>query len=88
MRWVKIKDKESGSDNPGSGTTCACDGKFVYINTKPNIVYANDKSGKQTSLPYSEAGTKNTVVIRTNDGRIKSADAKDVNDVVTLKDLM
>lgn len=88
LRWVKIKDAESGSGNPGSGTSCSCDGKFVYINVNPNVVYANDEFGKQTSLPYSETGTKNTVVIRTSDGRIKSADAKDVNDVVTLKDLM
>lgn len=88
-RWVKIKEVESGSgsDNP-SGGTCSCGDKFVVINVNPNVVYANDNKGKQTVLPYSESGGKNSVVIRTDDGRIKSADAKDVNDVVTLKDLM
>mgnify|MGYP004552134463 CR=1 FL=1 len=83
-RWVKIKD--SSSENPGGGS-CSCDDKFVYITKEKRIVYANGNDGKQSYIPYDTAPTENSLVMRTGDGRIKSAEAKEEKDVVTLKDI-
>lgn len=77
-RWVRIRDKDS---NPGSS------GNFVYVKVEPKIVYANDKDGKQTSLKYSENADPDTLALRTVDGRIKSASARENNDVVTFQDI-
>lgn len=83
-RWVKIKD--ASSDTP-SGESCSCDDKFVYITKEKQIVYANGKDGKQSYIPYDTAPTGNSLVMRTEDGRIKSTEAKEEKDVVTLKDI-
>lgn len=86
-RWVKIRDTKSESGGSSSGTTCDCDGKFVYIKKTPEIVYATDKSGNQAEVKYSSDIVNNALVMRTSDGRLKSNPAKDLNDVVTLKDI-
>lgn len=84
-RWVKIKDSESSSGGSGS---CNCNDKFVAKSNTASIVYGTDKTGSQTTLPYSETITANTVVKRNASGRIKSKDAAELDDVLTLKALV
>lgn len=82
IRWVKIKDKS----DTGSTTTCTCDGKFVFVSKAPNVVYGNDKEGRQTIIKYSDSSVNNSIAIRTTDGRLKSRSAKESDDVITLND--
>lgn len=82
-RWVKIKDSKSSGD----GGNCTCGDKFVLITDEAKILYGTDEAGKAKFVLYSENPISSTVVTRTSDGRIKSADAKEKNDVVTYKDI-
>lgn len=84
-RWVLIKSKDT-SDS-GSTATCNCSEKFVYISKNANVVYANDPSGKQTVIKYSNSSMNNSLAMRTVDGRLKSKPAKESDDVVTLNDV-
>lgn len=80
--WVKIKDKTSSE-----GGSCSCEDKFVPLVTEKSVVYINDEKGGFKYLSYSEEPKNGSFVVRTSDGRIKSNDAKEQNDVVTLKDI-
>lgn len=82
-RWVKIKDSKPSGD----GENCTCGDKFVLITDEAKILYGTDEAGKAKFVLYSENPISSTVVTRTSDGRIKSADAKEKNDVVTYKDI-
>ena len=82
-RWVKIKDSKPSGD----GWNCTCGDKFVLITDEAKILYGTDEAGKAKFVLYSENPISSTVVTRTSDGRIKSADAKEKNDVVTYKDI-
>lgn len=82
-RWVKIKDSKPSGD----GGNCTCNDKFVLITDEAKILYGTDEAGKAKFVLYSENPISSTVVTRTSDGRIKSADAKEENDVVTYKDI-
>lgn len=82
-RWVKIKDSKPSGD----GGNCTCGDKFVLITDEAKILYGTDEAGNAKFVLYSENPISSTVVTRTSDGRIKSADAKEENDVVTYKDI-
>jgi len=83
-RWIKIKDGKPSGD----GDNCSCDSKFVTLSDETKIVYTNDERGNLNFIIYSENPVNTSFVIRTSDGRIKSNDAKEENDVVTLKDIL
>lgn len=57
------------------------------LSEKKKIIYGNDEQGNLKFMTYSELPVNSSFVIRTIDGRIKSNDAKEENDVVTLKDI-
>lgn len=82
-RWVKIKDSKPSGDEG----TCTCGDKFVLITDEAKILYGTDEAGNAKFVLYSENPISSTVVTRTSDGRIKSVDAKEENDVVTYKDI-
>ena len=77
-RWVKIKDSKPSGD----GGSCTCGDKFVLITDEAKILYGTDEAGNAKFVLYSE-----NPISSTSDGRIKSADAKEENDVVTYKDI-
>lgn len=52
-----------------------------YING--GIVYANDTSGSQTGIEYSEGADKYTIAIRSENGCVRTADPEGQNDAVT-----
>lgn len=81
-RWVKIKDS-----NPSGGSGCSCDGKYVPLTNKPKIVYGTDENGKEKVISYSEDPMAQSIAFRMQDGRLKSSNAKEKDDVVTLTDI-
>lgn len=85
-RWVKIRNSNS-SVSPGENP-CTCKDKYVTISNSKNVVYATDSNGSQVQIPYLESVSKNTIVQRTSDGRIKSKEAKESGDVLTFNDLV
>lgn len=86
-RWVRIRDKKSDGGDSGDGGNCSCGDKFVPLSKNASIVYTNDSSGNTKFVTYSEKASNNTFVVRTKDGRIKSNEAKEKDDVVTFQDI-
>ena len=58
------------------------DDNFISKYINGGIVYANDTSGSQTGIEYSETADKGTIAIRDESGHVRTADPEGQNDAV------
>lgn len=58
------------------------DDNFISKYINGGIVYANDTSGSQTGIEYSETADKGTIAIRDESGHVRTADPVGQNDAV------